>query len=160
MEAGSLRIALAEGDMLFSPLRGRRAECHCPVCGDFLASRPHRPCPRCGVPHHEDCWTWAGGCAVFACGARARRPLLRKRPETADGRPFRRSRPSFATVSPSPWNRAGSWALAALAVTALGLGVFAISYWAAPVLAPLGMGATFVHEMSDRLRRRGARKAS
>lgn len=39
----------------------------CPVCraeiGDVLAL-----CSGCETPHHPECWEFAGGCAVFACG--------------------------------------------------------------------------------------------
>lgn len=39
----------------------------CPVCreaaGDVLAV-----CSGCETPHHPECWEFAGGCAVFACG--------------------------------------------------------------------------------------------
>lgn len=39
----------------------------CPVCraetGDTLAV-----CSTCETPHHPECWEFAGGCAVFACG--------------------------------------------------------------------------------------------
>lgn len=24
-------------------------------------------CPRCETPHHQECWDWAGGCAIFGC---------------------------------------------------------------------------------------------
>ena len=55
----------------------------CPVCGESpVDCRPDWPtdrtlpidlcglvsCRECGTPHHGDCWTYSGGCAVFACG--------------------------------------------------------------------------------------------
>lgn len=39
---------------------------HCPVCATEVATSP-RYCERCGTPHHEECWSWAGGCAIYAC---------------------------------------------------------------------------------------------
>lgn len=32
-------------------------------------------CGRCGAPHHPDCWEYAGGCSVYACGETGTRPL-------------------------------------------------------------------------------------
>lgn len=42
-------------------------ETQCPVCGDPLAGRPTRACPRCHTPHHADCWSYLGTCAIFGC---------------------------------------------------------------------------------------------
>lgn len=44
----------------------------CPVCGHPVAESA-LPCARCRTPHHADCWKYFGGCAIFACGVRARR---------------------------------------------------------------------------------------
>ncbi len=38
----------------------------CRVCGDTLIGRLHA-CDRCETPHHDDCWDYNGGCAVYAC---------------------------------------------------------------------------------------------
>jgi hypothetical protein len=39
----------------------------CPVCrggaGELMAV-----CASCDTPHHPECWSFTGGCAVFACG--------------------------------------------------------------------------------------------
>jgi len=40
----------------------------CPVCGHAVDGG--RMCPACRTPHHEDCWKYWGGCAVFACEGR------------------------------------------------------------------------------------------
>ncbi len=40
----------------------------CPVCRTPGARRAIAWCARCLTPHHEDCWRYAGKCAVFACG--------------------------------------------------------------------------------------------
>ncbi len=40
----------------------------CGVCGGVL-SAPLVACPACDTPHHQDCWSYNGGCAVYACGA-------------------------------------------------------------------------------------------
>lgn len=43
----------------------------CPVCAcPIEEDSPEDPvfeCPRCSTPHHEDCWEFNGGCAVYAC---------------------------------------------------------------------------------------------
>ncbi len=40
----------------------------CLVCGEGITERLVK-CKRCETPHHEDCFTYAGGCAVYACGS-------------------------------------------------------------------------------------------
>ena len=27
-------------------------------------------CPDCATVHHDECWTWAGGCSTYACPRR------------------------------------------------------------------------------------------
>jgi len=45
----------------------------CPVCSALLRD-PVVRCEDCGVPHHEECWTWLGKCSIYACeGKRPRR---------------------------------------------------------------------------------------
>ncbi|MBI3071496.1 MAG: hypothetical protein HYY84_05140 [Deltaproteobacteria bacterium] len=41
----------------------------CLVCGGPFADAAIA-CPKCRTPHHQDCWTYFGGCAVYACGSR------------------------------------------------------------------------------------------
>jgi hypothetical protein len=38
----------------------------CPVCGDAIGEDP-RVCPRCETLHHQECWKYVPGCAVFGC---------------------------------------------------------------------------------------------
>ena len=45
-----------------------KAGSECPVCGHAVSHE--RTCPRCRTPHHEDCWKYMGGCAIFGCAAR------------------------------------------------------------------------------------------
>lgn len=45
-----------------------RGGSHCPVCGHEVSGG--RNCARCRTPHHEECWKYADGCAVFACQRR------------------------------------------------------------------------------------------
>lgn len=40
----------------------------CPVCGAMMGP-PVADCPGCHTPHHEDCWRYNGGCAIYGCGA-------------------------------------------------------------------------------------------
>lgn len=51
-----------------SPARALSA--HCPVCANALKGEVVM-CPRCQALSHEDCWSYQGGCAIFACEARA-----------------------------------------------------------------------------------------
>ena len=38
----------------------------CPVCGAPIEA-DLRQCAKCETPHHADCWSYAGRCAVYAC---------------------------------------------------------------------------------------------
>ncbi len=44
---------------------GFRADC--PVCGQ-AAEGETTSCRQCSTPHHEDCWIYNDGCAVYGCG--------------------------------------------------------------------------------------------
>lgn len=49
--------------------RVRAAEgARCPVCNSGVEGRT-LACGRCAVPHHEDCFAYNGGCAIFGCVA-------------------------------------------------------------------------------------------
>ena len=50
------------------PLEIRLAGATCKVCGSGMTSRIIL-CSRCRTAHHEECWTYAGKCATYACGA-------------------------------------------------------------------------------------------
>lgn len=78
-DAGRLQCLLLVAQELFARLQAvtpesdevlaRRLETaagECPVCGDTLAGAVRR-CARCRTPHHDECWTYFGGCAVYAC---------------------------------------------------------------------------------------------
>jgi Prokaryotic RING finger family 1 len=41
------------------------ADAKCPVCSEVLVAMV--VCKRCRTPHHEDCWTYYGGCSVYGC---------------------------------------------------------------------------------------------
>lgn len=40
----------------------------CGVCGGVLGP-PLATCPACSTLHHQDCWNYNGGCAIYGCGA-------------------------------------------------------------------------------------------
>jgi hypothetical protein len=44
----------------------------CPVCANPLV-RPVSRCSGCGTLHHSDCWSYFGGCAIYACSRRGGR---------------------------------------------------------------------------------------
>jgi len=45
----------------------------CPVCGEGM-DPPEVACVACASPHHQECWTYAGGCSTYGCLARQSRP--------------------------------------------------------------------------------------
>jgi hypothetical protein len=51
------------GDAVFT------SEGRCAVCGQLL-SGARVQCAACRVPHHTDCWSYAGRCAIFGCSSR------------------------------------------------------------------------------------------
>ena len=50
-------------------LLARADAVRCPVCAGAVDGAVV-VCPRCRVLSHEDCWSYAGGCAIFACEPR------------------------------------------------------------------------------------------
>ena len=42
----------------------------CQVCGDVMNESVIH-CPKCGTPHHRDCWSWARKCSTYGCGQAA-----------------------------------------------------------------------------------------
>lgn len=46
----------------------RLDESLCGVCGSGLAQGRVVRCAKCRTPHHEDCWSFNGRCATYACG--------------------------------------------------------------------------------------------
>jgi hypothetical protein len=56
----------------------------CPVCSTPV-DEDRCLCTRCRTPHHKDCWSYLGGCAVYACAGRPRRmrTLPRRNPDRA-----------------------------------------------------------------------------
>ena len=47
-------------------LDGAKNKANCPVCGCQCEDEPHI-CDRCQTPHHQECWDYSGGCAIFGC---------------------------------------------------------------------------------------------
>ncbi len=52
----------------------------CPVCRTTVKDEG-KVCPRCHTKHHEDCWDYSGGCAIFGCDSR--RPCENRADENA-----------------------------------------------------------------------------
>jgi hypothetical protein len=44
----------------------------CPVCGQSAGEL--MTCPKCRTPHHGDCWKYFGGCSIYGCEGRGRKP--------------------------------------------------------------------------------------
>lgn len=62
VDAFSLSVEAIE----FRAARGARAP-SCSVCGTSLAGATTVVCAHCDTPHHDDCWAYNGGCALFGC---------------------------------------------------------------------------------------------
>lgn len=45
---------------------GSKRQGHCGVCAGDL-SPPILACPACGAQHHQECWEYADGCAIYGC---------------------------------------------------------------------------------------------
>ena len=42
----------------------------CPVCHSPLDDEPTIECSACQTPHHQECWDYIEGCAIFGCSER------------------------------------------------------------------------------------------
>lgn len=62
----------ASRDIKIVSAKESAAEGRCPVCDHPLESNVLH-CGSCRTPHHADCWTYFGGCAIFACARRGGR---------------------------------------------------------------------------------------
>lgn len=40
---------------------------NCRVCGDALSQGNVMRCGNCETPHHNECYAYAGGCAMYGC---------------------------------------------------------------------------------------------
>lgn len=48
--------------------RAQKDMAECPVCQTRVRQgEMYVICPGCGTPHHEDCWEYNTGCAVYGC---------------------------------------------------------------------------------------------
>jgi len=57
----------------------------CPYCQTGFRQSEHlRECPRCHIPHHEDCWHENGGCTTFGCNGQ---PTVHSAPPLGDWSP-------------------------------------------------------------------------
>ena len=48
----------------------------CPVCSDPISHASSTSCPKCGIPHHQDCWGYNEGCGIFGCGSDQKKALV------------------------------------------------------------------------------------
>lgn len=58
-----------EGEVRVLPAAEMAAEGRCPVCSEVVDDAGMH-CDRCRTQHHEDCWNYFGGCAIYACASR------------------------------------------------------------------------------------------
>jgi hypothetical protein len=56
--------------VVVEPVKGTGGS-DCPICGHPVADTPHA-CHTCRTAHHQECWSYFGGCAVFGCKSHAR----------------------------------------------------------------------------------------
>ena len=59
----------------------------CLVCGCKVLEGGVTKCPRCDTTHHQDCWTYNAGCAVYACNPNTKAVMVDK--PGAGGSPVR-----------------------------------------------------------------------
>ena len=45
----------------------------CQVCGETIDT-PEVQCARCFTPHHQECWTYFGGCSIYGCRSKESEP--------------------------------------------------------------------------------------
>lgn len=50
----------------------------CTVCGCKILEGPTTSCARCDTPHHQDCWSYNGGCGIFACNPNTKAVVIAK----------------------------------------------------------------------------------
>lgn len=100
-------------------------EIRCKVCGQAIAGRCV-VCAACETPHHQDCWSYSGGCSVYGCrkAESVAVPLPEKEIEALRAEVARRRR------------EARAWKIAAAAVLALA-GALAYRWPARPVDKPV-----------------------
>ncbi len=48
----------------------------CKVCGEDIEGK-HVACDVCKSPHHDDCWAFVGGCAIYGCVGKQAKPIVR-----------------------------------------------------------------------------------
>lgn len=48
----------------------------CKVCGEGIEGI-HVECNTCKSPHHQECWEFVGGCAIYGCVGKQAKPLAR-----------------------------------------------------------------------------------
>ncbi|MBI3891026.1 MAG: tetratricopeptide repeat protein [Candidatus Wallbacteria bacterium] len=88
---------------------GTHSPC-CAVCGDDLRAS-YTTCPRCRAAHHEDCWAFNDGCAVFGCSS---------------------GKPAIGAAPAAP----RKWLRAAAGVCMLGAMSASLALWSPPDPAP------------------------
>jgi hypothetical protein len=67
------RLKLQSGRLIIETREGVHTA-RDPVCSEVLVTMV--VCNRCRTPHHEDCWTYYGGCSVYGCRETAYEHLL------------------------------------------------------------------------------------
>ncbi|MBI4867952.1 MAG: hypothetical protein HY816_13490 [Candidatus Wallbacteria bacterium] len=73
----------------------------CQVCGESVED-DRIYCGQCHAPHHRDCWSFNGGCSIFACGGKSARASV---PHAGDtGKILFIDEPPDGD-SPHPWHR-------------------------------------------------------
>jgi hypothetical protein len=64
---GAPKTAVIAGVHFLAVLLESAREGRCGVCGEETRTRKV-VCSRCATPHHSECWSYSGGCSVYACG--------------------------------------------------------------------------------------------
>jgi hypothetical protein len=60
---------IGQGNLFFLQQKGIKANVVCPYCQSPIIEKTALVfCEACGIPHHAECWSENGCCAVFGCG--------------------------------------------------------------------------------------------
>ena len=61
-------VTAEPGLVMIENLLDRAIGARCGVCGEEAVTRVVQ-CAKCMTPHHDECWSYGGGCSIYGCGS-------------------------------------------------------------------------------------------